>query len=155
MEVAVVSKLTKDQQELVSLLRQIGYELSPSTYTDINGLIGFDVSGGFHVRYDLTYRKDSCSLFVYLSSIKRKQTIRLLTIGLGTYHVNECPVGHYYDYGTMPYTKEGSYDHDNSYMKVYKSDIVEEELYELVVSMPKSHAKAFKIALNKIPLYNP
>lgn len=50
MEVAVVSTLTKDQQELVSLLRQIGYELSPSTYTDINGLIGFDVSDGFHVR---------------------------------------------------------------------------------------------------------
>ena len=55
----------------------------------------------------------------------------------------------------MPYTSEGSYDHDNSYMKVYKSDIVEEELYELVESMPKAHAKAFKIALNKIPLHNP
>lgn len=36
--------LTKDQQELVSLLRQIGHELSPSTYTDMYGLIGFDFS---------------------------------------------------------------------------------------------------------------
>ena len=61
----------------------------------------------------------------------------------------------FYGYGTMPYTSEGSYDYDNSYMKVYKSDIVEEELYELVESMPKAHAKAFKIALNKIPLHNP
>lgn len=147
--------LTKDQQDLVSHIRQIGYELSSSSYTDGNGLIGFDVSGGFHIRYRFNYTKGNSSLYVYLSSITRKQTIRLLTIGLGTYHVNDCPVGHYYDYGTMPYTKEGSYDHDNSYMKVYKSDIVEEELYELVESMPKSHAKAFKIALNKIPLYNP
>ena len=155
MGVEVVSTLTKDQKELVSLLRQIGYELSPSTYTDINGLIGFDVSGGFHVRYDLKYRKDSCSLYVYLSSIKRKQTIRFLTISLGAYHVNEFPVGYFYDYGTMPYTSEGSYDHDNSYMKVYKSEILEDELNQLVESMPKSHAKAFKIALNKIPLYNP
>lgn len=147
--------LTKDQQDLVSHIRQIGYELSPSSYTDGYGLIGFDVSGGFHVRYNLTYRKDSCSLFVYLSSNKGKQTIRLLTIGLGAYHVNECHVGHFYDYGTMPYTKEGSYDHDNSYMKVYKSEIISEELEKLVESMPKSHARAFKIALNKIPLYNP
>ena len=147
--------LTKEQNDLVSLIRQVGYELSPSSYTDGYGLIGFDVSGGFHVRYTFKHTKSNCSLYVYLSSKGGKQTIRLLTIGLGTYHVNECPVGHYYDYGTMPYTKEGSYDHDNSYMKVYKSDIVEEELYELVVSMPKSHAKAFKIALNKIPLYNP
>lgn len=150
-----MTELTKDQQELVSLLRQIGHELSPSTYTDIYGLIGFDVSGGFHVRYDLKYRKNSCFLYVYLSSIKRKQTIRFLMIGLGAYHVNECHVGHFYDYGTMPYTSEGSYDHDNSYIKVYKSNIVEEELYKLVESMPKSHAKAFKIVLNKIPLYNP
>lgn len=147
--------LTKDQKELVLLLRQVGYELSPSTYTDINGLIGFDVSGGFHIRYNLTYKKDSCSLFVYLSSSKRKQTIRFLTIGLGAYHVNKCPVGYFYDYGTMPYTREGSYDHDNSYMKVYKSEILEDELNQLVESMPKSHAKAFKIALNKIPLRNP
>ena len=55
----------------------------------------------------------------------------------------------------MPYTSEGSYDHDNSYMKVYKSEILEDELNQLVESMPKSHAKAFKIALNKIPLHNP
>ena len=150
-----MTELTKDQKELVSLLIQIGYELNPSTYTDINGLIGFDVSGGFHVRYALKYRKNSCSLFVYLSSIKRKQTIRFLKIGLGAYHVNECLVGHFYDYGTMPYTKEGSYDHDNSYINVYKSEIFEDELNQLVESMPKSHAKAFKIALNKIPLYNP
>ena len=51
--------LTKDQQELVSLLRQIGYELSPSTYTDINGLIGFDVSGGFHVAYSLNHQNSN------------------------------------------------------------------------------------------------
>lgn len=30
-----MSTLTKDQKELVSLLRQVGYELSPSTYTDL------------------------------------------------------------------------------------------------------------------------
>lgn len=39
--------LTKDQTDLVSLIRQVGYELSPQTYTDIHGLVGFSVSGGF------------------------------------------------------------------------------------------------------------
>ena len=49
----------------------------------------------------------------------------------------------------------GGFDHDKSYVKVYKSEIFEEEVQKLVESMPKSHAKAFKIALNKIPLRNP
>lgn len=39
--------LIKDQKDLVLLIRQVGYELSPQTCTDIHGSVGFSVSGGF------------------------------------------------------------------------------------------------------------
>ena len=143
-----MSTLTKDQKELVLLLRQVGYELSPSTYTDINGLIGFDVSGGFHVAYSLNHQNSNVSLHVTLLSQTTKQPVRKLFVGL---NYNMCCT---FDYGTFPFTRFGEFDHDKSYVKVYKSEILEDELNQLVESMPKSHAKAFKITLNKIPLYN-
>lgn len=143
-----MSTLTKDQKELVSLLRQVGYELSPSTYTDINGLIGFDVSGGFHVVYSLNHQNSNVSLHVTLLSQTTKQPVRKLFVGLN------YNMGCTFDYGTFPFTRFGEFDHDKSYVKVYESEISEEEVQKLVESMPKSHAKAFKIALNKIPLYN-
>lgn len=144
-----MSTLTKDQQELVSLLRQIGYELTPSSYTDINGLIGFDVSGGFHVIYNLNHQNSNISLHVTLLSQTTKQPVRKLFVGLN------YNMGCTFDYGTIPFTRFGEFDNDKSYVQVYKSEIIPEELEKLVESMPKSHAKAFKIALNKIPLYNP
>lgn len=144
-----MSTLTKNQKELVSLLRQVGYELSPSTYTDINGLTGFDVSGGFHVVYSLNHQNSNISLHVTLLSQTTKQLIRKLFVGLN------YNMGCTFDYGTLPFTRFGEFDHDKSCIKVYKSEIFEEEVQKLVESMPKSHANVFKIALNKIPLYNP
>lgn len=144
-----MSTLTKDQKELVSLLRQVGYEPSPSTYTDINGLTGFDVSGGFRVVYSLNHQNSNVSLHVTLLSQTTKQPVRKLFVGLN------YNMGCTFDYGTLPFIQFGGFDHDKSYVKVYKSEIFEEEVQKLVESMPKSHAKAFKIALNKIPLYSP
>lgn len=141
--------LTKDQSNLVSLIRQVGYELVPQTCTDMNGLIGFDVSGGFHVIYNLDRQSGKISLHVTLLSQTTKQPVRKFFVGLS------YKLGYTYEYGTIPFTRCGEFDHDNSYVQVYKSEIFEEEVRKLVESMPKSHAKAFKIALNKIPLRNP
>ena len=140
--------LTKDQSDLVSLMRQVGYELTPQTCTDVHGLIGFDVSGGFHVLYSLERQSGKISLHVTLLSKTTEQPVRKFFVGLS------YKIGCTYEYGTIPFTSCGSFDHDNSYVQVYKSEIFEEEVQKLVESMPKSHAKAFKIALNKIPLYN-
>lgn len=143
-----MSTLTKDQQELVSLLRQITYELSPSSYTDVNGLIGFDVSGGFQVTYSLNHQNSNVSLHVTLLSQTTKQPVRKLFVGLN------YNMGCTFDYGTIPFKSNGGYDNEKSYVQVYKYEISDKNLTKLVESMPKSHAKAFKIALNKIPLYN-
>jgi hypothetical protein len=140
--------LTKDQQDLVSLIRQVGYELTPQTYTNSFGLVGFTVSGGFKFIYNLSRSERKITLGVTLLSQTTQRPVRKLFIGL---NYNSIPI---FEYGTIPFTNQGEFDDEKSYVKVYKSDIVEEELYELVKSMPKSHAKAFKIALNKIPLYN-
>ena len=96
-----MSTLTKDQKELVSLLRQVGYELSPSTYTDINGLIGFDVSGGFHVVYSLNHQNSNVSLHVTLLSQRTKQPVRKLFVGLN------YNMGCTFDYGTLPFIQFG------------------------------------------------
>lgn len=140
--------LTKEQQDLVSLIRQVGYELTPQTYTNSFGLVGFTVSGGFKFIYNLSRSERKITLGVTLLSQTTQRPVRKLFIGL---NYNSIPT---FEYGTIPFTNQGEFDDVKSYVKVYKSDIVEEELYELVESMPKSHAKAFKIALNKIPLYN-
>lgn len=140
--------LTKDQQDLVSLIRQVGYELTPQTYTNSFGLVGFTVSGGFKFIYNLSRSERKITLGVTLLSQTTQRPVRKLFVGL---NYNSIPT---FEYGTIPFTNHGEFDDEKSYVKVYKSDIVEEELYELVESMPKSHAKAFKIALNKIPLYN-
>lgn len=103
-----MSTLTKDQKELVSLLRQVGYELSPSTYTDINGLTGFDVSGGFHVVYSLNHQNSNVSLHVTLLSQTTKQPVRKLFVGLN------YNMGCTFDYGTLPFIQFGGFDHDKS-----------------------------------------
>lgn len=140
--------LTKDQSDLVSIIRQVGYELTPQTYTDINGLVGFSVSGDFNVVYDLSRQSGKISLHITLISQTTKLPVRKLFVG------SSYNKGQTFEYGTVPFTRSGEYDDETSYVNVYKSMIFKEELTELVESMLKSHAKAFKIALNKIPLYN-
>ena len=141
--------LTKDQQDLVSLIKQIGYELTPQTFTDSFGLVGFTVSGGFKFIYNLSRSEGKITLGVTLLSQTTQRPVRKLFIGLN-YALTPT-----FEYGTIPFTQFGEFDHDSSYVEVYKSEIFEEEVHTLVESMPKSHAKAFKIALNKVPLYNP
>lgn len=140
--------LIKDQKDLVLLIRQVGYELSPQTCTDIHGSVGFSVSGGFWVYYDLSRSSGKISLHVTLISQTTQLPVRKLIIGL-SYNLRPT-----FDYSTIPFTRCGEYDHENSYVQFLKSDLFEEEIVNLVESMPKSHAKAFKITLNKIPLYN-
>ena len=141
--------LTKDQKDLVLLIRQVGYELTPQTCTDSNGLLGFSVLGGFNVVYSLSRQSGKISLHITLISQTTKLPVRKLFVGL-SYNMGQT-----FEYGTVPFTRCGDYDDENSYVNVYKSMIFKEELTGLVESMPKSHTKAFKIALNKIPLYNP
>lgn len=144
-----MTNLTKDQSDLVSLIRQVGYELTPQTCTDSNGLIGFSVSGVFNVVYSLSRQNGTISLHVTLISQTTRLPVRKFFVGLS------YKIGCTYEYGTIPFTRCGEFDHNNSYVQVYKSEIFEEEVQKLVESMPKSHAKAFKIALNRIPLRNP
>lgn len=140
-------ELTKDQQELVSLIRSAIYKLGPDTRTDVFGLTGFNVSGGMCVVYSLDQLGNSTSYRVTLISTTTRMPLRKLLLEYN--YANKR-----YDYGTMPFTRGGSFDHDNSVIEVYKSDVEEGVLIKIVQSMPKSHVIAFKQALNRISLRN-
>lgn len=138
-----MTELTKDQKSLVSLIRLIGYEL-PLAWLDSKRGFGFEVSGGIWVSYELLRPVESVTLYVNLTSATGITLRRLLI----TYHDSTNT----YKYGTAPHIKGVGFDMSKGVVKGYNSEIEDYDLIEIVQSMPKSHAKAFRQALDKLPL---
>ena len=140
-----------DYEDLVYRLQRLSSVFSLDTQIDCMGMTGFDVSSDIHVLYSLEDKTSiSNTLRVTLVSKRTNKPLRFLTFSLYKWTISSK---YYYDYGTMPFTKGGSFDHDNSVIKVYRAEVVPSDLVEIVSSLPKSHVQALNKALDSIHLF--
>ena len=146
-----MTTLDFDSEDLVYRLQRLSSVFSLDTQIDCMGMVGFDVSSDIHVLYSLEDKTStSNTLRVTLVSKRTSKPLRFLTFSLYKWTISGK---YYYDYGTMPFTKGGSFDHDNSVIKVYRAEVVPSDLVEIVSSLPKSHVQAFNKALDSIHLF--
>ena len=124
-----MTTLDFNSEDLVYKLQQLGSTFSLDTEIDVLGMIGFDASSDIHVIYSLDKTTTSNVLKITLMSKKTNKPLRFLTFGLSMWSMGGK---YYYDYGTMPFTKGGSFDYDNSVIKVYRAEVVPDELVEIV-----------------------
>lgn len=146
----IVTTLDFNSEDLVYKLQQLGSTFSLGTEIDVLGVIGFDASSDIHVIYSLDKTTTSNALKITLMSKKTNRPLRFLTFGLSMWSMGGK---YYYNYGTMPFTKGGSFDYDSSVIKVYRAEVVPDELVEIVSSLPKSHVLAFSKALDTIKFH--
>ena len=146
-----MTTLDFDSEDLVYRLQRLSSVFSLDTQIDCLGMIGFDVSSDIHVVYSLEDKTStSNTLKITLLSKKTNRPLRFLTFGLSMWSMGGS---YYYDYGTMPFTKGGSFDYDNSVIKVYRAEVVPGDLVEIVSTLPKSHVQAFSKALDTIKFH--
>lgn len=146
-----MTTLDFNSEDLVYKLQQLGSTFSLGTEIDVLGMIGFDASSDIHVVYSLEDKTSvSNTLKVTLVSKRTNKPLRFLTFGLYKWTMGGS---YYYNYGTMPFTKGGSFDHDKSVIKVYRAEVVPSDLVEIVSSLPKSHVLAFSKALDTIKFH--
>lgn len=145
-----MTTLDFNSEDLVYKLQQLSSKFSLSTEIDALGMIGFDASSNLHVIYSLDKTATSNALKITLMSKKTNRPLRFLTFGFSMWSMGG---EYYYDYGTMPFTKGGSFDYDNSLIKVYRAEVISDDLVEIVSTLPKSHVLAFSKALDTIKFH--
>ena len=145
-----MTTLDFNSEDLVYKLQQLSSKFSLSTEIDALGMIGFDASSDLHVIYSLDKTATSNALKITLMSKKTNRPLRFLTFGLSMWSMGGK---YYYDYGTMPFTKGGSFDYDNSLIKVYRAEVIPDDLVEIISILPKSHVLAFSKALDTIKFH--
>lgn len=145
-----MTTLDFNSEDLVYKLQQLSSKFSLSTEIDALGMIGFDASSDLHVIYSLDKTATSNALKITLMSKKTNRPLRFLTFGFSMWSMGG---EYYYDYGTMPFTKGGSFDYDNSLIKVYRAEVISDDLVEIVSTLPKSHVLAFSKALDTIKFH--